>query len=314
MNQPTPEPERFQVGAEGEGVRLDVWLTGAAQLPRAEVQAMIEEGAVTVDGDPAVKSRRLHPGETVGALRLAAVEVRRPPATFRIAWEDEHLAVVVKPAGVVVHPAPGNTSGTLVEALAARMPLAPAAGEGRPGIVHRLDKDTSGLMVVAKTDQAYAGLSAALGMRSISRTYLGLVLGAFAMPTGRIEAPMGRSPRDRTRMGVVSDGRDAVTEFEVLEAYNIPGAASYIEVHLHTGRTHQIRVHLAHIRHPVVGDATYGRATISLARKLGLKRPFLHATRLAFVHPVTGETVDVSEPLPPDLQAALGLIRGTPLP
>ena len=272
---------------------------------------MIEEGRVTVEGGPALKSRRLHPGETVLARRLDTVMVRKPPASFSVVLEDEHLAVVVKPAGVVVHPAPGNTSGTLVEALALRMPLAPAAGEGRPGIVHRLDKDTSGLMVVAKTDDAYRGLATAIGLRAVSRTYLGLVMGTFAMPSGRIEAPMGRSTRDRTKMGVVSDGRDAVTEFVVLEAYSIPGSASFIEVHLQTGRTHQIRVHLAHIHHPVVGDSTYGRATVGLARKLGLKRPFLHSARLQFVHPVTGASIDVTEPLPPDLEGALTLIRGT---
>jgi 23S rRNA pseudouridine1911/1915/1917 synthase len=202
----------------------------------------------------------------------------------------------------VVHPAPGNRSGTLVEALGVRMPLAPAAGAGRPGIVHRLDKDTSGLMVVAKTDRAYEGLVAAMGGREVSRTYLALVAGAFALPEGRIEAPMGRSPRERTRMGVVSGGREAVTEFKVLEPF---GSSTLIEVHLRTGRTHQIRVHLAHIHRPVVGDAVYGKSANALARQLGLKRPFLHSHRLQFVHPVTGADIDIVDPLPPDLAAVL---------
>ena len=294
--------ESFQVGDDGAGKRFDAWLAAAAGLSRGEAQSLIEQGQVTVGGAPALKSRRLVPGERVQLQRAAVDRTQDTTAPFAVAYEDDHLAVIAKPPGVVVHPAPGNPSGTLVEALAARMPLAPAAGAGRPGIVHRLDKDTSGLMVVAKTDAAYEGLVAAMGGRDVSRTYLALVAGTFALPSGRIEAPMGRSPRERTKMGVVSGGREAVTEFKVLEPF---GSSTLIEVHLGTGRTHQIRVHLAHIRHPVVGDAVYGKSTNALARQLGLERPFLHSHRLQFAHPVTGADIDIVDPLPPDLAAVL---------
>jgi 23S rRNA pseudouridine1911/1915/1917 synthase len=295
-------PESFEVGDDGAGKRLDAWLAAAAGLSRGEAQSLIERGLVTLEGSPAPKSRRLATGERVQLRRPAVDRAEDTTAPFAIAYEDEHLAVVVKPPGVVVHPAPGNLSGTLVEALGARMPLAPAGGSGRPGIVHRLDKDTSGLMVVAKTDEAYEGLVAAMGGREVSRTYLALVAGTFALPEGRIEAPMGRSPRERTRMGVVSGGREAVTEFKVLEPF---GSSTLIEVHLGTGRTHQIRVHLAHIRHPVVGDAVYGKSANALARQLGLTRPFLHSHRLQFTHPVTGAGIDIVDPLPSDLAAVL---------
>jgi 23S rRNA pseudouridine1911/1915/1917 synthase len=301
-----PDTARFTVGSDGDGRRLDAWLAATANLSRGEAQGLIEAGEVTVEGGTAAKAHKLRAGEAV-VVNFRAPEA--PPDTsapFRILYEDEHLAVVDKPAGVVVHPAPGSPSGTLVEALSSRMPLAPSAGEGRPGVVHRLDKDTSGLIVVAKTDAAYRGLVAALGAREVARTYVGLAAGTFALPEGRIEAPMGRSQRDRTKMGVVPGGREAVTEFRVLEAF--PGA-SLLEIRLRTGRTHQIRVHLAHIHHPLVGDPVYGRSTAALARSLGLKRPFLHAERLRFVHPVTGETIDVTSPLPADLKGALEAIR-----
>ena len=295
-------PESFEVGDDGAGKRLDAWIAAAAGQSRGEAQSLIERGLVTLEGAPAPKSRRLATGERVQLQRVATEEAEDTTAPFAIAYEDEHLAVVVKPPGVVVHPAPGNRTGTLVEALGVRMPLAPAGRPGRPGIVHRLDKDTSGLMVVAKTDEAYKGLVAAMGGREVSRTYLALVAGTFALPAGRIDAPMGRSPRERTRMGVVSEGREAVTEFKVLKRFS---SSTLIEVHLGTGRTHQIRVHLAHIRRPVVGDAVYGRSANALARQLGLTRPFLHSYRLQFVHPVTGAGIDIVEPLPPDLAAVL---------
>jgi len=301
--------ETYEVGPEDAGRRLDAWLAAAAGLSRGEAQGLIERGLVTVDGGPAAKSRKLVAGETVAAVR-APVEVPHDArAPFVIAYEDDHLAVIAKPPGVVVHPAPGNRSGTLVEALAARMPLAASAGPGRPGVVHRLDKDTSGLMVVAKTDEAYEGLVAAMGRREVSRTYLALVAGTFALPSGRIEAPMGRSPRERTKMGVVTWGREAVTEFQVLETFP---TSTLLEVRLGTGRTHQIRVHLSHIHHPVIGDAVYGKSTNGQARQLGLVRPFLHSHRLQFVHPVTGADVDVVEPLPADLEAALNVLREYP--
>lgn len=219
-----------------------------------------------------------------------------------IRYEDDHLAVVAKPAGVVVHAPAGAKRASLVEMLRRSMPLAESGEKDRPGIVHRLDKDTSGLLVVAKTDAALHALIDAMKRRSISRTYRALVWGSFALPSGRVEAPVGRSRKDPTRMSVGSGGKPATTNFTVLERFY---DSSYLEITLETGRTHQIRVHLAHIKHPVIGDAVYGPATLTLARKLGLGRPFLHAARLRFVHPVTENEIDVFEPLPTDLEAAL---------
>ena len=186
------------------------------------------------------------------------------------------------------------------------MPLAPAAGEHRPGIVHRLDKGTSGLLIVAKTDEAYAGLIRSMKDRQISRTYLALVHGSLSLPRGRIEAPVGRSSKNPTAMAVRAEGRASVTEFEVLETL---GEVSYLRVELLTGRTHQIRVHLAHISHPVVGDTTYGGGAEHLSKALGLDRPFLHAAELRFNHPLSGEPLEVAEPLPDDLQVALSRAR-----
>ncbi|HEU5002782.1 MAG TPA: RluA family pseudouridine synthase [Actinomycetota bacterium] len=303
---------RFVVPDDAAGARLDAWLAGAGGWSRREVQDMVEAGRVTREGGPAAKSHRLVAGEVIEAEALPERTVEGPDAEYRIVVEDDHLAIVAKPAGVVVHPAPGTRGPTLVDALARVMALAPAAGGSRPGIVHRLDKDTSGLLVVAKTDDAYRGLVAAMQARKIARTYQALVAGVFGMPAGRIEAPVGRSQRDRTRMAVAPGGREAVTEFTVSERFERPAPASLLEVHLHTGRTHQIRVHLAHIQHPVVGDTTYGRAAAGLARALGLHRPFLHALRLEFVHPVTGIRIEAIDPLPEDLRRALSDLRSVP--
>ncbi|MGH2706028.1 MAG: RluA family pseudouridine synthase [Actinomycetota bacterium] len=299
-------PGPLEVDPEGEGRRLDAWLAVAAGISRSVAGRLIEQGLVTVDGAAAAKSLRLSAGQRVLVDRPAPPPPA-PTAPFEVRFEDEHVAVVAKPAGVVVHPAPGLADPTLVDALRARMPLAPAAGEDRPGIVHRLDRDTSGLLVVAKTDAAYRGLVSAMQTREVRRRYLALVLGEFSLPAGRIEAPVGRAPRIPTRMTVTPEGREAVTQFRVLEAL---GRVALLEVHLGTGRTHQIRVHLEHIGHPVVGDPTYGRRAHSLQTELGLERPFLHAAGLSFDHPVlAGVRVDVSEPLPPDLEAALERAR-----
>ena len=236
-----------------------------------------------------------------------------PEATFEIAWEDEHLLVVDKPAGVVVHPARGHTTGTLAQALER---LGAAGGEpGRAGLVHRLDRDTSGLLVVARSEAVHAALKAQLKARGILREYLALVEGRPGARTGKIEAPLGRDRRVRTRISTdTADGRAAVTHFateQALEGYTL------LRVRLETGRTHQIRAHLKAIDHPVVGDPEYGRAGA-----LGLERQFLHAEHLAFEHPVTGAAVDVRSPLPADLAEALraprerggAAIRGRPTP
>jgi 23S rRNA pseudouridine1911/1915/1917 synthase len=223
-----------------------------------------------------------------------------------VRYEDGDLAVVAKPAGLLTHSSPGQKRPTLVEVLASRMSLAPAAGEGRAGIVHRLDKDTSGLLVVAKTDHAYEGLVSSMKAREVHRSYRALVSGTFNLPRGRVDAPIGRSGKNPTMMSVVSSGKPAVTDFEVLEGL---GRVSYLKVDLVTGRTHQIRVHLAHIRHPVIGDPIYGRAAESVARSLGLRRPFLHAGEINFKHPLSGAEVLVEEPLPHELEAALDRAR-----
>jgi 23S rRNA pseudouridine1911/1915/1917 synthase len=219
-----------------------------------------------------------------------------PEARFSIAWEDEHLMVVDKPAGVVVHPARGHAAGTLAQALER---VGAAGGpEGRRGIVHRLDRDTSGLLVVARSEEVLAALQSALRRRGIVREYLALVEGRPDSRTGTIEAPLGRDRRVRTRMSTdTAEGRSAITHFEterVLEGYTL------LRVRLETGRTHQIRAHLKAIGHPVAGDPEYGHAGV-----LGLERQFLHAERLAFEHPVTGERIDVRSTLPDDLRRAL---------
>lgn len=304
-----PPTDRLRVGPEGDGSRLDAWLARAIGVARSEAERLIGGGHATVDGEPAPKSLRLREGQEVVVRRPPPAVAPVVPATFEVRFEDAHLAVVAKPAGVVVHPAPGAGAGsrqTLVEALAGSMTLARGGGPGRPGVVHRLDRDTSGLIVVAKTDEAHRLLVEQMKARRVERTYLALVAGAFRMPAGRIEAPLGRSPRDPTRRAVLPGGREAVTEFTVIEEF---AACSLLEVRLHTGRTHQIRVHLSHVGHPVVGDRVYGRATARLAGDVGLSRPFLHAARLRLVHPVTGEEVEVDEPLPADLRAALRKVR-----
>ncbi|HZD70897.1 MAG TPA: RluA family pseudouridine synthase, partial [Actinomycetes bacterium] len=226
---------------------------------------------------------------------------------LRVRYEDEHLLVVAKPAGLVVHPGAGHSSGTLVDALLGRQGsrLSTMGGAGRPGIVHRLDKDTSGLLLVAKDDRSHLALARELAARRIERRYLALAQGHLGSTTVTVDAPLGRHRRDRKRMAVVPGGRRAVTHLRVLERHR---GADLVEARLETGRTHQIRVHLAYLRHPVVGDRGYG-ADPRLAARLGLERPFLHAWRLGFRHPVDGRQVELEEELPADLQAALGRLR-----
>ncbi|MGQ0679789.1 MAG: RluA family pseudouridine synthase [Actinomycetota bacterium] len=295
------------VDESAAGVRLDVWLSEASGKVRTEVQRLIGAGRVSVNGSPAVKSMRVVPGQSVELSELP-VELpggKLPPVEVR--YEDCHLAIVDKPAGLVVHPAPGTRMPTLVDVLATRMPLAQGSAPNRPGIVHRLDKGTSGLLIVAKTDVAYALLAAAMRDRRIEKSYLALVHGRLALGRGRIEAPVGRSTKRPTAMAVSSEGRPSVTEFEVIEAAE---EATYLKVFLLTGRTHQIRVHLAHIKHPVVGDRRYGTGAEQLSLKLGLDRPFLHAHELRFAHPITAELLHFEQPLPEDLAGALAKFQG----
>jgi 23S rRNA pseudouridine1911/1915/1917 synthase len=295
---------RLVVDDAGAGQRLDRFLAEPIGS-RAQAQALIDGGAVMVDGRVVPKRHAVATGEevVVSELVLAAAVAEESPAPFAVAWEDEHLIVVDKPAGVVVHPARGHRTGTLAQALAGRA----AGGEdaARPGIVHRLDRDTSGLLVVARSDAVHRALKEQLADRRLRREYRALVDGRPAARTGTIEAPIGRDRRERTLMSIDTDEpRDARTHFEIERL--LPHSA-LLRVVLDTGRTHPIRVHLAAIGIPVAGDPQYGRAGA-----FGLDRQFLHADRLAFTHPVTGEELDLRSPLPDDLQAAL--VRAEELP
>jgi 23S rRNA pseudouridine1911/1915/1917 synthase len=289
----------YVVPETAAGERLDRFV---AALPgvgsRAAAERLLAARTVLVDGVARAKSHRLEGGEEVLVEQAQEAPAPRPAPELRIVYEDEHLLVVDKPAGVVVHPAAGHAAGTLVQALAGRT----AGGDPeRPGIVHRLDRDTSGLIVVARTEEAYEGLRRLVKRRALEREYVALVRGRPRSRTGRIEAPIGRDRRDPTRRSLDSDSaKDAVTHFEVVEL--LP-AHALLRVRLETGRTHQIRVHLAAIGLPVAGDPVYG------APEPGLRRQFLHAARLAFVHPVTGAAVDAASPLPDDLEAALARAR-----
>ena len=268
---------------------------------RGLAERLILAGSVLVDGEPRPKSHRLEGGEEVEVELPDAEEALQPEEmNLRIAWEDEHLLVVDKPAGVVVHPGTGHTSGTLVHGLIAH----DAAGgdEERPGIVHRLDRDTSGLLVVARSDEAHERLQELIRRREVERRYAALVRGTPRSRTGRIEAPVGRDRTEKSRHSLdTATPRNAVTHFEVREL--LP-QHTLLDVRLETGRTHQIRVHLEAIELPISGDPVYG-----VAGDLGLERQFLHAASLAFAHPFTAERVEAESPLPDDLAAALERAR-----
>lgn len=303
---------------------MDRWLAKERiGLSRSRIQALIEAGRVHVDGRAARAALRLKGGERV----FVEVPPRRPPRLLpeprpiAIVFEDDHLIVVDKPAGWVVHPGAGVSTGTLVHALLHHAPqVANVGGEGRPGIVHRLDKDTSGLLVVAKSEPAYLTLVEMLRTRAVKRIYRALVWGSPGPDAGIIDRPIGRDPRERKRMAVVplGAGKPARTRWRVLERY---GIATLLDCRLDTGRTHQIRVHLASLRLPVVGDPTYGgrvRKSLSLRqaeRSLGgallrvFTRQALHATELEFRHPVTGERLRFESPLPEDFTRALQLLE-----
>lgn len=294
---------RIEVPPEAAGERIDVFLARDEHVvTRSSAERLLKTGAVSVGGSVAVKSRRLNEGETITVslpVDVAAADPNVPAVPFEIVYEDEHLLVVDKPAGLVVHPGPGNRAGTLSQALTGR---AAGGSAERPGIVHRLDKNTSGLIVVAKDDPTLRALQAALKARSVSREYLALVKGAPQSDSGTIDAPLGRDRRSPERVAVRADSpRPAVTHFAVLERF---AGRTLLRVQLETGRTHQIRAHLAAIGLPVCGDPDYG-----VASDLGLERQFLHAARLSFEHPSDGGTVSFESTLPTDLLAALGRAR-----
>ena len=287
---------------EHAGVRLDAFLSADGALTRSQAARLIAEGRVRVNGKPAAKSARLSGGETVTVDVPQLRETALPPQDIPldVVYEDGDVIVVNKPTGLVVHPAPGHPDGTLVNALLHHCgdSLSGIGGEKRPGIVHRIDRDTSGLIIAAKNDAAHLALSAQLKDHSLSRTYECLVTGNMKQDSGTVDAPIGRSSADRKKMAVVPTGRRAVTHWEVVARY--PGV-THLRCRLETGRTHQIRVHMAHIGHPILGDTVYG------AKKPvpGLTGQCLHAVGLRFVHPRTGEPVELHCPLPPEFTAML---------
>jgi 23S rRNA pseudouridine1911/1915/1917 synthase len=294
---------RFSVAEADAGTRLDRALAARAEIAsRAEAERLLRDGAVLIDGSIRPKSHRLEAGAVVEVeLPGPPAELEPEPVSIPIVYEDEHLVIVDKPAGLVVHPGAGRKAGTLAGQL---LSLGAAGGDDpeRPGIVHRLDRDTSGLLVGARSEEVHASLQESIRRRELERHYLALVRGRPRSATGRIDAAIGRDRRNATRRSLDTDEpREAVTHFEVRET--LPEHA-LLDVRLETGRTHQIRVHLAAIDLPVSGDGQYG-----VRGDLGLARQFLHAYRLRFGHPATGEEIDVASPLPADLEAALAAAR-----
>jgi 23S rRNA pseudouridine1911/1915/1917 synthase len=314
--------ETLTVGPEGAGERVDRFLSSQLGLSRTRVAALIEEGHVRWNGEAPRKSEPLAEGDRLELTLPAPVPPRAEAEDLplEIVFEDEDLLVVEKPAGMVVHPAPGHPGGTLVNALLHHVDdLSGIGGELRPGIVHRLDRDTSGLLVVAKHDAAHQALSDALRKRKVRRLYRAATWGHLEDTPRRIEAPLARDPSDRKRMAVLPGGRSAVSHVRVRERWR---AADFVDVALETGRTHQIRVHLAHLGHPVLGDATYGPGwergmsgeAHAWARQLAARVPrqFLHARRLQFRHPSSGQVLTFESALPADLAAAADWAREHP--
>jgi 23S rRNA pseudouridine1911/1915/1917 synthase len=301
---------RHELVAPAGAPRLDLFLAGALELSRTQAATLIANGHVRVGGRAERASYRPIPGDRIVVeIPLAAGRaVTAESIPLVVLHEDDEVLVVDKPAGMVVHPAPGNWSGTLVNALKGRgSPLSEVGGDEREGIVHRLDKETSGLLLVAKTDRAHRVLGAAMSRREIVRRYAALCWGHLDEDRLTVDKPIARDPRDRKRMAIVSTGRAARTDFVRLARFD---AVDLLRAHLHTGRTHQIRVHLSSLGHPVVGDDTYGGGGGRRLVPLPSKRHFLHAAWLRFRHPVTGEPVEVRSPLPPELVKALAAVAG----
>lgn len=293
-------------------VRLDTFVAAKAALSRTQAATLIATGNVTIDGRREKASYKPVAGQRI--------EVYVPPAAPRdivgesiplnVAYEDDDLVVIDKPAGMVVHPAPGNWSGTLVNALIGRGgDLSSEGGDERPGLIHRLDKDTSGLVLVAKNDRAHRILSAAIADRRVVRRYALLSWGHLEADERVVDKPIARDPSDRQRMAVVADGKPAKTTFRRLARFD---AGDLLRAHLHTGRTHQIRVHLASIGHPVMGDDTYGGGGGRRLVGLPPKRHVLHAAWLRFTHPTSGAAIDLRSPLPHDLRAAMATVADDP--
>lgn len=294
---------------EEEGKRIDVFLAEHFSVTRTAAARLLEEGAALVDGAAAAKNRKLKSGEEVSLELPPVKEVETLPEDIplNIVYEDDDIAVIDKPKGMVVHPAAGNEEGTLVNALLYHMGdrLSGIGGERRPGIVHRIDKDTSGLLVIAKNDFAHNILSEGLKTHSIDREYMAVAVGNFKDDGGTVNKPIDRSPRDRKKMAVVAGGREAVTHYTVAERFN---GYTLLKVKLETGRTHQIRVHMSSIGHPLLGDEVYG-ARSNL--KIHLEGQTLHAYRLTLTHPRSGEKMTFESPLPEYFEKILEKLRGT---
>jgi len=310
---PGPSARRVEFTASDGGQRLDVLVAAALDLSRNHAATLIAGGHVLVEGRREKAGYRPRPGEridvTVPAPATRAVVAEQ--IDLSVVYEDDDLLVVDKPAGMVVHPAPGNWSGTLVNALKGRGgALSGEGGDDREGIVHRLDKETSGLLLVAKSDRAHRVLGADLAARRIKRRYAVLCWGHLDGDRLTVERPIARDPRDRKRMAVVSTGRPAKTDFVRLARFD---AVDLLRAELHSGRTHQVRVHLASTGHPVVGDDTYGGGGGRRLVMLPPRRHFLHAAWLIFSHPVSGQTIDLRSPLPPELRRALVAVAGPDL-
>ena len=304
----------YKIDPEYSGERIDKFLSGNLKdVSRSRIQKLITEGKVLVNGATVTKHHRLVCDDEVNIRDLStdnhnnAIDAEK--IDISIVYEDESLLVISKEAGMLTHPAPGNGSHTLVNALMYHCKnLSKLSGDERAGIVHRLDRDTSGLLVVAKDENIHHKLSTMFADREIKKTYVALVEGKFQEEMGEIKLPIGRSRIDRKKMCVAIDnGRDAVTAFEVAEEFR---QATLLNVHPRTGRTHQIRVHLAYIGHPIIADQVYGsKSSSKIAGAIGLKRQFLHASKLVFTHPATGKVMEFEDPLPPDLLESLENLR-----
>jgi len=287
--------------------RLDRIVALVADVSRASAASLIQAGGVVVDGVCAVTGKtKIAQGQSISVDTALLPKKELPTADttviLDVVFEDADVVVINKNAGLVVHPGAGNPTGTMVNGALARFPEMASAGDPlRPGVVHRLDAGTTGLMVMAKTQAAYEALVEALSKREVKRTYLALVWGHPTVLSGTIDAPIGRDQKDPTRMGVVVDGKAARTRFEVKSKFDLPLPSSLVECNLETGRTHQIRVHLESIGHPVVGDSTYGGARSSLSAP----RPMLHALQLAFLHPISGQSMSFEAEMPDDMKALL---------
>ncbi len=302
------ETETILLIAETEAPRIDAYLAENTAFTRSKIQNLIKAGAVEKNGKACKANAEVKPGDAIlmHVPQEKDDEMPRPEnIPLDVVYEDEDLAVINKPKGLVVHPAPGNSTGTLVNALLYRFQtLSGSGGETRPGIVHRIDRLTSGLLVVAKNDAAHEALARQFALHTAHREYLCLVYGNLKEDEGTVDAPIGRHKTDRKRMAVTEDGRRAVTHWRVLQRF---GTETLLDVRLETGRTHQIRVHLAYIKHPILGDEVYGSA----APKLGLNGQALHGYRLTFMHPRTGKQMTFTAPVPEDFRSALQKLGGS---